>query len=817
MKVSNQNFLSFRERVESVFDWSIEPVRRSKKPVSLENTTNFFKKLYISRDREEDVFREFIHSDKTLMILTGHVGAGKSTFIREKYQNSRMCPAITVDFTQHEISEFSMDDLKGSLQYILAHRIKDRLEANFAYASAGERCKDSDTIFPEFDIGVYPERKKFEIVSDDKTRGRIHLCAYLLSCDDYLQNDSLNEARAILGDGIYPNNQEQKIAKFCENIQNYGYLKAQKIVLKSLKYREWIRAYQLIYPSDSDILIVLDNTDVLDTEKAGGKIYSPLLEMTDYLNHWDDAQIAAEQTLPNVKFVFAVRDENIALISTTGRLHKRIMQISLGPDDYTMALVKTVNTLQTTDLMIASILERRVTYLRESLKEELSLIFDDSVTSESNFDQREVVENEIQLCKYFEKIISYWFEESVEGVLILTNGVTKTNIIHFNNRSIRHILQHICATTLDLLDLCIETNVEIQYFDKELALMGLRGRTFRAAWSMPNVRKLDNHLRSEFRKKLGEPYISLSRLILTYLANLKRENARQSTTPSEILAYFQRFFHTLTLKDVKELLYTLYESSVGQGELISIRQKRFISSARKIAAKADVGVMLRGIEMLDNMYIQIDFFGEMAADVIEIPSHKNFRKVLAEMDPVEAENYIKGIFNKIVEPMSNNYQRRWIEKFCPRLKGLSVEEATKLSLGSPFEEFVSSKLAYSKAFFITRCCASHRNALKSYLWYFLNFEERRFLLSNSSKEITKKVVDEIKRNWSTNQVEVFKQNSKKYPHPVDDVFETLFKTVPKTNPLKKIWVIASERYPSIENKFLEFSECRTSRCKFNCN
>lgn len=774
MSLFNEEALARLEQIiTEVFSASVEPHLAYHDFIGDSKVRSFYERLYVKRHGEDKEFLKFLNSKKSILIITGLVGTGKSTFIREKYQNSRSCVGVTVDLKQKESATLFEGDFFENLKHKVAHAVYDRMLANFRIQAA---VCGTEWVDPMYDCAVFPEiAEGVKPDEDDGAIAELELASYILCRADFLRSEALNDLRAKYGHNVPLVGHKIKRERYKENLLKDNVRLALKEVFHATKYREWLRCYQLIFQQSLPLLVVIDNSDVLDTKEAGGKVYKPIVDMEGYLNHWDDAQVPGNLTLPNIKFAFAVRDENIALISNFGRRAQHGLQISLSSETTSQQIAEEQVELSTGEEFISKVVRRRLEYLSGLVSEEEDLI---------------------GLFKYFRRIFEWWFDDDQVGRKGLSQRLPQVDIISLNNRSLSQILEHISQVSFQVLQAALWANIPYEAFDERFALIGFRGRLIRAAWSMQQARRLDLHWRHEFELEIQSPYISLTRLILTRLVNEQITHKSVGIDVSLIHDSLKALFPSITIAKVQSALFALYESSVGQSELISIEQLAYISKPDEILVDSKVRVMPRGRELLDRVFIQIDFFGEMAAEIVSIPKRFGVSKILFEMSPLEAVNYVGGIFRHVISRISANYIRAWEDQICPALNGIRQENDDDLGA---FELFLKSKYVLGKTFHIERCCASHIVAIKTYLGECLRANNHKLVLSPAEEDSLRAEVLNLQEYWDAEQLEVWESAREGRVHD-DKYYEVLLGNGPRDNSLAKMWRL-NKQYQAVEDSF----------------
>ena len=769
-------YRKLEECVTDVFSLSVEPHLAYYDPDGEHSSRAFYDALYVRRPGEDKEFLSFLGGNKTILIVTGHVGVGKSTFVREKYQNAKCCVGIAVDLKHRESHKILQGDFDENLRDKVAHAAYDRLYNNFRIHAA--MCDKGEWHDPIYDYAIFQEHASgLEITEDHTSIGEIKLATYVLTRADYLRSDALSSVRAKYGNDLPTSGHHAKRIRYQDNIISGNVRQALDDIRGAMKYREWLRCYQLLYQQSLPLVVFIDNADVLDAKHAGGKVYPPIVDMESYLNHWDEAQIAARMTLPNIKFVFTVRDENVALINSFGRRMLHTLHISLGPENVHLPLVEERRALSTTESFISEIVEKRLLFLANRVKKKHPDL--------------------IPYFSYLKTIFEWWFEANSVGGRGISNRLSQINLIELNNYSISQILEHIAVASLQMLQSALWCEIEHGKFDNEFALIGLRGRVIRAAWSMPHVKRLELHWRGEFERECNGAYLGLSRLVLTRLVN-QRIHQPSIGLPVRLLhEELQRFFSRITIEDIKGVLFALHESTVGQEELISIQQIECITCPSDIDDTSAITAMVRGVEMVDRIFIQLDFFGEIISDRHSLPKRLGVAKMLMEMTPAEAFHYIDGIYKLVISKLSQSYRETWCKQFC----AVTPPEQTA------FDALRDAGFTFSRIFYIERCYQSHITTIKTYLGQCLLGAHHRLILSPSETEELCGELQILQKGWNSSQITRW-QSRKPYVHELDDSFyQDLLKIDVQGSYLSKIWRIVNY-YSHALTDFRNMRQCR---------
>ncbi|MFC1477960.1 hypothetical protein ACFL57_00695 [Candidatus Margulisiibacteriota bacterium] len=781
----------FKSIISDIFGFGIDSGLDTNNPFQQKMRSEFYESIYHERENGIEEFQRAITSGNNVVILTGHVGVGKSTYIKHKLEHIKNCTGIMIDINQYA-DRISDSDNKGQeLRKIIGESLKKCILYNFIYHNALndidgeiESRKDGELIRLEditHNLNKTPPVQKIGSVEHEKAY--INIASYILLRSDYMDNDKIRKIRAKYGGDLRLEGDDKKrFLVFKGKIaDSNNYMEAYDEIFDAIQYEDWVTIYQILFQPSKPTIIVLDNTDSLDIRNLPEDFFNSTVEISHEINKWHDTAIALGLNMNPVKIIFAVRDENIALLRVKNREAAPAIQIALGLDDREIDFIKHKD-VPTTPQFVSHVIRKRYNY----------------------FSRLNNVNKILKL--YFRTILNYWFQTKVEKSN-LTDIISGVDIYNLNNSSIRMILEHLELACMDVLSKAIRSNISIERLSEQHATIWLKGRMVKTTWAHRSIPNLRSQMKNDISRESDVPYLSYLRLILTRIVNNKGKRHDNIETPKTLLCSMQNYFKKLEMEKLKKILCMLYEGQICQGELISIRQAAIIDTLKKgedIDDDAEITAMPRGEEILSKILIHIDYYGEMLSESQKGSIMRKSRKILAEMLPEEAYLYASSIFNSIISKMSVNYSEIWKSTICPNIKS----EFTKSGETRFFDAFKEDKYIYKKEFYITRVCDSHLYSLKQYVFEALKGNESKLFLSPEEMAKLDKMAQDIKNNFWDDTTSKEWENIKTAVslHPDDTTLQRLTNCVNDDNPIKKIWKLCDE-YKKIITKFHLEKEC----------
>lgn len=757
----------FKSIAQEVFTWSTDSTASDTRPSQRERKRDFYEHLYVSRKNEQDLLN-FLRGGHQIFVVTGHVGIGKSTLIRNQLENLKSCTGVIIDLNKHA-NEFVGKEFGKALEKRISESFHERILQNVLYCIRKKTELTVDVTYQ--DVEKIGERSDAE----EYRNAEIELALHILDGNHVTRSPEVRTIRGEFGKNVVNGPTEERRKQLRKKIHEAGVDHATVKIFATMRYSDWVRLYQFLFDPQVPFLIVLDNTDAIDIRAIEGEIFQRVTQICDELNCHEDAKIAIGDCPKNVRFVYAVRDENVGLVRVQRVASRRISQVALGMDNYRVPCVPSVDEreeLPTTTAFVSGIVRKRLQYLERH------------------------PEVDPELLKSLMSIMELWFRPNLEEG-ILSDAVANVDCMALNNSSIQRILGHIYDTCIDTLEACEADNISLNCLTERSVVPWLRGRIIRAVWRRLNLTKLSLRMKVDFRKKNGGPYISYVRLMLTWLARTWKEDPCRYTTPAELCDKMRRYFPSIELSTVKDILYVLYEGSAQQGELITMRQEGLIQGVEDIEDDADLWAMPRGVELLHRILIHVDFFGEMLPHDLDIPKRGKYPKILTEMAPSGALKYLSAIQNRLIKKMAASFKGTWLEQICPRMREAHQMGETE----KYFDRFRDDMFIAHNRFYFLRVCDSHRLAIKQYLLMALWAGETAVGLPEEGLAEMRKEVRAIRATWvATTEAAWERMREAKQVEAPDAFYKVCFENAPRDLSLQKIWEL-HEEYSGLQREF----------------
>ena len=83
--------------IDGVFEWSSETDPPNAPILAKRRRSDFYESIFVDREGADKKFDRFLLSENTILILWGHVGIGKTTFLRSQLEKRRVCNGIVID------------------------------------------------------------------------------------------------------------------------------------------------------------------------------------------------------------------------------------------------------------------------------------------------------------------------------------------------------------------------------------------------------------------------------------------------------------------------------------------------------------------------------------------------------------------------------------------------------------------------------------------------------------------------------------------------------------------------------------------------
>ncbi len=707
----------------------------------------FWEKIYVKRENDEDIFSTFLKGNTNLMFVTGHVGAGKTTFIANNFLNLNLCKGIIISLEELSTKFEESIDIGHTIHECIAESHKesilDKLKLDIYRNCNNEQ---SDIKIEEWEGHILAMKAKRQLA--------INALQYINNdndIDNYIAqlNIRANTSKLYLEE-LY------KKIPFTEEKMIFD-------ILKMVKWHQYIRLYRLIFGNHDSHIIVLDNLDRLDFEKITEKFVDLTIETLNTINKGIFNQ--THMMFSPVKMILSIRDENISRFKIEGSADTPSDQITLGAHDLIMNDAKRY-TPHIDNEFAFNVINQRILLLTEIVDQihvpNLLTIFINVINHFWINQEKKTLRDEVGYLNVMKLC-----NESMRLMLDLVFATTKESILYFYNKSINN--NHILNMSHSMI----------------------KGRIIRSFWDHVSTVTLMKEFGKCIWYEALNQYCCLFRLILAYL--YEKRVLQQEIKISELLQDFREVYD-FNDKNIMKSLFILYKSQFKLAELITIYQYNAIRQPNDINTEAIVRLNDRGLVFLDKIIIHLDFFGRLIENNPSLNQNKNNNlgnRVIYEFAPVQANEYIQNIFN-LIEKIADNHEKFWNETIIQNLKCSNTEK--------PFDKY-KSKFAYKSRFYIERVCSSHMEIIKSYLYNALcGPDSTLFLSSKDKKELDQLIPSNLIINQSNDCTRVD-----------ENLILLIKNNFNKNHPIQKIWNIYMKystiqtRFYNIRIKFM--SEC----------
>lgn len=761
---TREELFDFAVNVRAVFRFGVESYGDPQTPLEENLRKAFYEDLYIDREHGREEFEAFSLSGRRLLIVTGHVGVGKSSYIHHKFEHLRLAAGIMIDLQAYQTRIDRSNDSGAELRKIIGDRVKQCIQGNLAYYVAQNRLGQDDSIqdlstTPLSDLTYQLEEPVQDITSgDDSEVARGEVCAYVLMKSNYFDTETIQEVRADYGKSIAAGlSDRDKMKTYRLNFAESGnQLKAYRDVEFALGYKDWVTLYQLLFRPKVPLMLVFDNADSLEMRHLPSDFSRYLMSISYEMSNRHATLTKLGKSLPLVRLVFAVRDQNISVVLPPSSDHRQTVQIALGLDDRRMPYMEQ-KYIPTSRSLVSAIVRRRYQWLER------------------------LPDANKHCLRIFRLALNLWFDPTIEEGA-LTSKLSNLDLYGLNNSSVRMILEHLEIACLRIMHDYFEGGITEDRLRKEHARVWLPGHIVRTTWSHRAIVDLRNHLHAETEKEVASPYVSIHPLLLTKLARIGQN---RSETPISLCNLLEKYFPDTTLSQVKTALWLLYQGHVSQCEFISIRQRELFGAAstgEDIEDLAELVVMPRGIEMVKNIMLQLDYYGAMLSPT-ERQDHSWGPKILTEMLPDEAQMYVSRIFDEIIEPMVQNYREIWDGLVCPAI----LRDTGKSHRGRTFfQVYYDEGWSFGKRSHLRRICDAHMHMIKLYISEALKGKASVLFLSQEELQRLEALASEIRGGWCEDLQKLW--DSPDYLKTVsDDHMGELLRGLDRNDPLLKLW------------------------------
>lgn len=764
---ASQESLSFYSTVRSISEFKPGGPRDENRALYNELIGNFYTDIYEERFEGVALFKHWLDTfQKPLLLLTGHIGVGKSTYIYHKYDFENLCTGIIVDFEVHghEIQR-QVSPKEKTNEFLEVIR---RVIRNFLIDYKAIQIYD-DKLLPSpaphnYKLRNYCPNNKWQAKIPKAT---LELAAHILTMGAQFR-DTPEIDKAIKEHGHI------QIGHTIKDIHNHykkglskrgGDLGQCYEIINSLRIPHLFALYRDVIKPEIPIVLTLDNTDSIGLQSIESGLFPEVQELERRLNGGENAHSEP------VRIIFGIRDQHASLVSQKFVDHTLIMHLAMGPYD------KNIPELEKHDVpaypkFASSVVRKRLNFLKNS--------------AHINADEKKF--------SYFQDALGFWFEKSVENSEMSAER-SGFHVFNLTNTSIRLMLEHLANFGLSVVKYMEDFNIDPDCLAKPGASVWLRGRVIKTIWGPKIYPILLDSLKRGIEEEVDDKktQLSLFRMLLTYLVNVAPSEGNKWLSLEELKNAMSLFMPNYSIDQIKELLWAMYSGQHSHCELILIAQDTIVDGPADIQDlkpiaidnNAKIRAMPRAEELLRSLLISIDYYGSMLLHQPGDKDNKEFiDKALMEMLPEEAYKYIKRIYCERIKKMKTEYKKAW------RLIRSSLRSESR-HLGSNqecFNVFDKNGMVYKNDFYITRVCNSHQNDIKNYLWQVLLGDNTRLFLSREGKKKVASMVEDIKQHhWTQKQELKIKDYYEKCPN--DDEMEFFINCIPDEHLLKKIWLI----------------------------
>jgi hypothetical protein len=791
--------------VDSVYERGSEAYRSNAAISYKQKRNQFYEHLYIHRKEADAMFDSFLESENTILVLSGHLGIGKTTFIRNQFENRQICNGVIVDlnlnpkeFNDIEFGTVVRSRISKAIREHLKHNYDTRLRHNIKLNDMVDLTYTTE----EFDP---PDFSHFTL-----EHAEIELTARILTFERFMESEELDEIRSMFSDNItLDDSLDERITKYKICLKNA--LSARKRVLDALTCPQWIMLYQLHFrQTDIPTVIAIDNIDAIETRVIAGDVLTEMITLRDSIVLHNDAALAIGLTLPKSRLVFTVRDENTFLVRVNGTVYKHIRQMPFilqrGQNLMDKNIVDKTGDVDTTPAFLTEVVRARVAYINRELADQ---------SETEDFDEL------VDMMELYQTVMDQWFQPADMATGALAEEWASINIFNLNNSSIRAILEHVFWVSTDIVRCCVAKGIDSESFRKYFGRTWIRGHIVRRLWALPSSRSLSMRLSDEFIEKgraaerHDDFHLSLTRVVLTILVAMHRRDTRLAMTPAGIFDIAQSYVPDVTEAAVREVIFDLYEGAVRQNEFVSIMQNGPVGNCpESIDDDAEIRATPRGLEVLSRAMISLDHFGDMLPKDALIPMEDVFaplagemRKVLTGMAVSEACQYVLDLDRMILKPMEINYKRACESHIFKAIADRNRDRPDTNIVDIMAEEGI----LLGDDFYIQRAFNSCITAIEVYIKEALKGTNCCLLVSEQERAKMVLAAQEAMDLWGPAQKVKWTEIMQRGPeyHIDDTTMDELLMVMPATNPLWILWDYA-KKYRTIYEEFSSYKNLRVS-------
>ena len=727
MKYTNE-LEQFKREVDDVFTFEVDNRQVGFNGNELIQRIEFWEEVYTPRINEEIIFDEFLKSDCPLLFCTGHVGSGKSTFLREKYEQGDKIEGAIIDY-RRKASEFRTEDKNEVLDKIL-FSIKETYEmiliTNIKYMIHNDESELIDRFYnlhieikqisgPEWEDAILIRKAKRELATQIIYNSQSNHEIYKYTSDNKL----FGKSKSVMIERIREH--------FIENENE-----VQNILSMVTSAVDLIRLYRILFgDTQKTHLITIDNIDAISLKEIKNCFLECMINLENVINRNSDFPYVNLSFSP-IKIALSVRDGNISRLSKTGAAAKRDMQIKFAKEDYEIKTTKVIKTLLLSPDLAYEIIIRRLRILKRCSSNR-------------------------EIFKVFEKIVyNFWLDKSLKTI---NKKFGYINVAELCNDSIRLMLDHIAESTYEIIEKYLNIVDLSELFDIAFSYKLIKGLFINTLWLHTST----NEVLLQFKKSVndeiltGKDYCCSFRMILTFLSNQV-----DSTSKTENLILVLKKYFNYSSKKIKETLFYLFDSEYKDSELITIYQNKFIDRWEDIDINGDVRLNSKGRIFLEKLTTQIDYFGTLTEG-----DHGLVNKSIVELSPTLALEYIKAIY-KVVDKLYMQHKKYYSEYLLPILK--------EFNQNIPFDSY-HPNFCKGNDFYIERVAQSHITSIKYFIRECLKGNDAKLLYKPSEQYV-------VDFSFDMND-EFFKSNPSSLEE--DILFEKYLNQLPPQHVINKIW------------------------------
>jgi hypothetical protein len=648
----------------------------------------FWEQLYKVRDSEMEALGSFLESDASILLVTGQVGTGKSTLIRYHVEHRQQYTTVLMDFRRwiEELADNSRP-VAESLRLIIRESYKNALEHNFRETILSGRDHYANLLYRDSAQLTTGVTNADWYAPELQAQVRIRIAAeavYRLRMFDDFYAFLTREMPALPG-----SNPAALRAQLTES-QAFA-------IGQAMTWEHYLFLFRRLDDRNLPCVLVFDNMDRIPLEQIQRDLFSGIISILGRVNRTMDAPFSERRGDPPVKAIVAIRNENISRIAVESGAGKRVEQIKLTANGYSVKGIRAVSLVQQSGFSM-SVIEARLRYLAASLP----LHFKEA-------DQLAEVRQWFDLYDGF--IAKCWLREE-DGQLIDHLGNFKVR--ELCNGSLRQMLLLVHQSTLDFLTHSERQHLSIDVLEKNLSATMLRGHLIRSLWQADDSQKVMQAFAKSLKEESDLLTSCLLRLILVYLE-------RQPDKQCPAWQLYDAFIPVYGFDKARyqERLFTLYNTGQMESDLINIYQTRVIRVPDDIADDAIIHLNGKGLVFVESVVINIDFFGGAVNNQPD-----SMYKTLHQRNLREAVDYAEAVYQFVVRTIEQQ-QHTWQQLVLPNLE---------LTNGRRPYEIFAERFTLKQGFHFERVCMSHRFSLKNYILEVLKGPEAGLLLSNQELE-----------------------------------------------------------------------------------